>query len=98
MNSTEHLRGKSSHRVKKERKLFNSLQKASFGIKQDLLQKPNKDFSRKDHYMSILLKNINANILEKILKCPIKLCIKSIICHGKVELILRIQGFFFDIL
>lgn len=48
--------------------------------------------------MSILLKNINANILEKILKFPIKLCIKSVICHGKVELILRIQGFLFDIL
>lgn len=43
--------------------------------------------------MSILLKNINANIWEKILKYSIKLY-KKHMSWEEVELILRIQGFF----
>ena len=78
------------HKIQELGKLSNLFYEVSI----ILIPKPVKDTTKKKNYRPISLMNTDAKILNKMLANRIQQCIKKIIHHDQVELILKMQGWY----
>ena len=77
-------------KLQEERRLPNSFYEASI----TLIQKPDKDTTKKGNYRSMSLMNIDAKMLNKILANRIQEYIKKIIHHDRVGCIPGMKGWY----
>jgi hypothetical protein len=78
------------HKTEREGTLPNSFSEATI----TQISKPHKDSTKKENFRSILIMNIDAKILNKILANQIQEHIKTIIQHDQVGIISGMQGWF----
>ena len=70
------------------------LPKSFYEVTVTLIPKPHKDSPKKENFRLISFMNVDAKILNKILKKQIQEHIKDIINHNQIGFITRMQGWF----
>ena len=95
-NSTKHLRANPYHSqtILKKIQQQGRLPKSFNDARIILIQKSDKDMTKKENYKPISLMNIIAKILKKILAYCIQQYIRKIIHHDQVGFIPGVQGWY----